>query len=125
MIDENKRKESYLRRNLVQFTGTENYYYTPLFPKFRYTDGIRFLAKEGGAYWLLDYIFSHSKDLELERESFQVWKIQVQEDQTAIFTVSDGREQILKTLKISYTDFPLQTFSIWLIDGVLMLPGEY
>ncbi len=39
-----------------QFTGTEQYYFNPLFEQFRYTDGVKFLAERAGAYWLLDYL---------------------------------------------------------------------
>nr|WP_193565342.1 DUF6876 family protein [Microcystis aeruginosa] len=33
--------------NLSEFTGTENYYTNPLYP-FKYTDGIKYLAENGG-----------------------------------------------------------------------------
>ena len=42
--------------NLDQFSSTENYYSNKNYP-FLYTDGVKYLAKNG-AYWLLDAIAS-------------------------------------------------------------------
>lgn len=45
--------------NLDQFTSTENYYTNTLYP-FEYTDGIKYLAENEGA-WILDEIASWQK----------------------------------------------------------------
>lgn len=114
-----------LKAELRQFTGTEQYYYNPLFKDFKYTDGVKFLAERAGAYWLLDYIFSNQPHRSLRGEAFQVWKIRVNQDDSATLTVEDGNDNVLTTFRIEYTDFPLEEFNLWLIDKVLILPSEY
>ncbi|MCO6490872.1 MAG: hypothetical protein J5I98_20810 [Phaeodactylibacter sp.] len=114
-----------LKAELIQFTGTEYYYFNPLFRQFRYTDGVKFLAERAGAYWLLDYIFSNQSHKSLRGQGFQVWKIRVKQDDSATITVEDGNNNVLKRFRLEYTDFPLEEFDLWLIDKVLILPSEY
>ncbi len=114
-----------LKAELKQFTCTEQYYYNPLFPKHRYTDGVKFLAEKAGAYWLLDFIFGYSDETELKDQPFQVWKLKVNDNRSASITVEDGNDTVLKSFKIPFTDFPLQEMDLWLIDKVLILPSEY
>jgi serine protease inhibitor ecotin len=45
---------------LRQFTGSENWYRHCINRAVRFTDGAKFLADQGGAYWLLDIIQSPS-----------------------------------------------------------------
>lgn len=114
-----------LKADLRQFTGAEHYYYYPLFPKFRYTDGVKFLAEEAGAYWLLDYIFSNHTNSNLLEQPFQAWKLKVNENQSAQIIVEGYNDQIIDQFKIGFTDFPLDEFELWLIGMVLILPSEY
>jgi hypothetical protein len=109
---------------LKQFTGTEQWYRNPLFPKYLYTDGVKYLAEQAGAYWLIDYIFSKQNLRTIQEQGFQVWKLIV-DDGRAIIKVEDGNENLIKEFKISYTDFPLKEFSLWFTDSVLLLPSEY
>ena len=46
------------RIDLSGFTGTENWYRYAMMPRFTYTDGVKYLAEQAKAYWLLDAIFS-------------------------------------------------------------------
>ena len=121
----NKEDIGRLKAELRQFTGTEQYYYNPLFKDFRYTDGVKFLAERAGAYWLLDYIFSNQPHRSLRGEAFQVWKVRVNQDDSATLTVEDGNDNVLTTFSIEFTDFPLEEFDLWLIEKVLILPSEY
>jgi hypothetical protein len=114
-----------LLNDLKYFTGSEEYYRNPLFKKFIYTEGVKYLAENAQAYWLIDYIFSYQTLKLLQTHPFQVWKIKVAENNTAIITVEDGNKQVLKTFKLDYTDFPLEEFSLWFIEGTLLLPSEY
>lgn len=120
MIDKIK-----LQSELKQFTGSEQVFYNPLFPKFRYTDGIKYLAQEAKCYWLLDYIFSNQHNKALRETPFQVWKLSVAEDHTATVTVEDGNDNKVKNFKIEFTDFPLERIDLWFIEGTLILPSEY
>jgi len=111
---------------LAQFTGTTQWYKHPLFSKFVYTDGVRFLAQNagGGAYWLLEFIFSNQTNSKIQAEGFQVWKLSV-EDSNATLKVEDGNDNEVISYKIGYTDFPLNDFTLWMINGALLLPSEY
>lgn len=109
---------------LKQFTGTTQWFKHPLFSKFVYTDGVKFLAVNAGAYWLLEFIFSNQTIPKIKAEGFQVWKIKVA-DSKAIIKVEEGNDKVIKTFNISYTDFPLDSFTLWFIDGALILPSEY
>lgn len=114
-----------LKTELRQFTGTEQYYCNPLFPEHKYTDGVKYLAEQMGAYWLVDFVFSYCEVPALDGENFQVWKLSVNEDNSALIRVEDGNNNQLKDFKIPFTDFPLQDIDLWLIDKVLILPSEY
>jgi len=118
------KNEQELLSELKQFTGTTQWFYHPLFPKYRYTDGIRFLAKEAECYWLLEYIFSNQIIKEISKQEFQVWRIFVKDD-AAIIKVEDGNKNVVKEFNIPFTIFPISEFSVWFIDGVLLLPSEY
>ena len=114
-----------LLADLKHFSGSEEFYFNPLFRKFRYTEGVKFLAENANCYWLLDYIFSNQYDLYLAFEPFQTWKIQVTENHKAVITVEDGNHKNLKSYNLDFTDFPLDEITLWLIDNVLLLPNEY
>jgi hypothetical protein len=62
--------------DLRQFTGTENYYRHALNPKILFTDGAKYVADRGGAYWLLDLIaLAQRYEKRLSRQPFQVWAL--------------------------------------------------
>jgi len=119
--------------NLSEFTGTENYYTNPLYP-FKYTDGIKYLAENGGAYWLLDAIASWQLEKIIRRDQYladlQFWKLKVNHDNSAVLTCERDTDDIACEQKIPYTDFPIKEIRLYLINmgsggGVLMLPSEY
>jgi hypothetical protein len=109
---------------LKQFTGSEQLYFNPLFRKFRYTEGVKFLAQNAKCYWLLDYVFSNQNERVLKENEFQTWKIKVENDKAEII-VEDGNHKKLKSFKLDFTDFPLPEFTLWFVNDTLMLPSEY
>ena len=113
-----------LLNNLAQFTGTTQWFKHPLFSKFRYTDGVRYLAINAECYWLLEFIFSHQIDEAIKDISFQVWKL-IKDGSKAIITIEDGNDTVIKTFSIPFTTFPLKEYSLWMIEGVLLLKSEY
>ena len=121
-----QRKENLqLKNELRQFSGSENCYANPLFGNYNYTDGVKYLAIKGECYWLIDYIFSHQILPKIKGQDFQAWKIQVNEDDEAIVTIEDGNDNVLGQLRIGYTDFPFNEFTLWMIGKTLLLPSEY
>lgn len=114
-----------LKSALRQFTGTEEWYFHPLFRKYRYTEGVKFLAGEAGAYWLLEKILSSQILPELKGEEFQLWKLTVDEKKTALLTCDNGNGGIVYQEIIDTTDFPLDEIRFYFTDRVLLLPSEY
>lgn len=113
-----------LKTELRYFSGSEQYYRNPLFGGYVYTEGVQHLAEQAGAYWLIDTILSHQLEPKLKGQPFQVWKMTVQDDSAAV-TVEDGNDNIITSLTIEFTDFPLEEMTLWLVDKTLMLPSEY
>lgn len=116
-----KTKEEILN-TLPCFTGTEHYYKHPFGIKF--TDGVKYLADECQCYWLLDIVASYQFDTNVKNE-FQVFKLRVNEDKTALIEISDGNHNVLATQDLEFTDFPLERIELWCIDNVCILPSEY
>lgn len=114
-----------LINGLDQFYGSDVSYYQPLYPKYRYTEGVKFLVEHAEAYWLLDYIFSNQLDEAIKAEEFQVWEITIHDDNSAVIRVEDGNKNEVKRYDLTFTDFPLKKYSLWFIGGTLLLPSEY
>jgi hypothetical protein len=118
--------------NLDQFSSTENYYSNKNYP-FLYTDGVKYLAKNG-AYWLLDAIASWQSEPIIKSNQdlsqIQFWKLKVNPDQSASLICERDTDEPVITQKIPLTDFPIPGITLYLCDmrtgqGVLILPSEY
>ena len=117
-------------KDLRRFSGSETMTrFNSLFKNALLSEGALYLAQEGQAYWLMDIIASVQGLEAVKGEYFQVWRLQVNEDQSALVTCDDGNENILYTQAIEYTDFSLDHIKLYAVkDGdnlVIMLPGEY
>ena len=94
------------KSDLVQFTGSENWYRHPINRNVLYTDGAQYVAEHGGAYWLLDEIAiiqPYSKRVAAEK--FQLWKLKVNPDRSATLTCDDGNNNIVFTKTIGVHRF--------------------
>jgi len=112
--------------SLRQFTGSENWYRHGINRNVLFTDGAKFVADEGGAYWLLDIIAicqRHEKNV--SAENFQVWSLKVNADRTASVVCDDGNDNIVYTQHIEYTDFPIDEIKLYFTNNVIHLPSEY
>ena len=120
MITENE-----FRKNLSQFTGTENWYRSSINPRTLYTDGAKYLAETCSAYWLLDEIaLAQFGKLPISKEEFQNWKLEVK-DGSGLLTAGDGNDKVVFEKKIPYTDFPFSNIELWYTGNVIFLPSEY
>ncbi len=108
--------------SLGQFSGTE-YWYKHL-SGYLYTDGVLYVAKEGGAFWLVDKILLTTR-AKKNLQEFGVWKLEVKEDKTAVLVCEDGNYNQLYQEQIEWTDFPLSRIELWFENGVLILPSEH
>jgi hypothetical protein len=124
---------------LQTFTGTERYYRHAF--GLQYTEGVFHVAfrSEGvhyegehacnGAYWLLSAIASHQPRARKHTNGFQLWTLTVHARgpmRGAILTCrADSDLPPIITELIAWTDFPFTELALYVIDNVLLLPGEY
>lgn len=111
--------------DLAQFTGTENWYQHGLVKRITYTDGVKYVADNGGAYWLIDEIALANQFFKnVKEQPFQLWKLEVREN-SGVLTCDDGNGNMVMTKRIRFTDFPLPEIKFYFTDNVLLLPSEY
>lgn len=118
----NKEEIKKIKEELKEFTGTEQYYrhYTGT----RMTDGTLFLAGRCNCFWFIDIVASYQH--ELKDVPFQIWKLEVNKDRTAVVTMKEDSDQPVKVQQdIKYTDFPLEEYELYCIRGVILLKSEY
>src|SRR3954466_2956632 len=102
MTKENKLTEADLRN----FTGSEHWYRHGLVRTILFTNGAKYIADEGGAYWLLDEIaLAQRYEKSVMAEEFQVWTLKVNADRTATLSCGDGNDNTVYTKEIPLTDF--------------------
>jgi hypothetical protein len=112
--------------HLRHFTGTENWHRHGMNRNILFTDGAKYVADEGGAYWLLDAIAIAQKfEKNVSAEEFQVWKLTVREDRTASLICEDGNDNIVYTQHIGFTDLPIDEIKLYFTDNTILLPSEY
>lgn len=112
--------------NTSQFTGTEHHYRHWL--GFTYTDGVKYVAEQAQAYWLLDLIFSWQPELQqrhgAEKVSFQVWELTKRQTDW-LANCTDGNGGYLCSQILEHCSYPDDSVTMWHIDGTLILPSEY
>ena len=92
--------------DLMQFTGSEHWHRHAIVRDVLYTDGVRYVAKTAGAYWLIDEIaFAQHGNKRLAAEEFQSWKLTVNPGRTAMLTCEEGNGGVVFTKAIEYSDF--------------------
>jgi hypothetical protein len=112
--------------DLSQFIGTEQWYRHALNRNILFTDGAKYVADEGGAYWLLDEIaLAQRYEKRVARQAFQVWKLTVNADHTGTITVEDGNYNVILTKALEFTDFPIPEVTLWFANNVIYLPSEH
>ena len=119
------REAKEIQQILDGYCGTEEYHRLTLQPC-NCTDGVKFLADECGAYWLVSDIVPLALDFYGQGENFLTFTLKKDETGNgAVFTVTDGNDLTLLTKHYDFTDFPLPEVTLWYTDGVLLLPSEY
>jgi len=111
---------------LRQFTGSEHWYRHGLARDILYTDGAKYVADEGGAYWLIDEIaFAQRGEKRVAREEFQVWTLSVRPDHTATLACGNGNGRTVFEKAIEFTDFPIERIELWFANSTIYLPSEH
>lgn len=118
-----------LRQNIARCTSIENWYLHPF--GLLYTDGVKMVAEQADADWLVDAIASCRwvgiTQLYIERQAFQLWTLAVAEDRSALlsgYTNGPGTQPAI-TRQIPSTNFPDMGIILYEEDGILMLPFEH
>ena len=112
--------------DLRQFTGSEHWYRHALNRKVLFTDGAKYVADQGGAYWLLDEIaLAQVGRREVRAEEFQVWTLKVNADRSALLTCDDGNGNAVFQKVIPFTDFPADAITLWFANNTIYLPSEH
>lgn len=116
------------KNDLAHFTGSETF--ARYMAGFVLSEGALHVAKEGGAFWLMDVIVSYQFEPKFQQEDFQVWKLEapVGTDggmRPATVSCEDGNGNILTTQEIEATDFPLPEITLWVQNKTIFLPSEY
>jgi hypothetical protein len=110
--------------DLSHFTGSEHWYRHGLCTVL-FTDGAKYVADAGGAYWLLDEIaLAQGFEKAVAAEEFQVWKLTVK-DSAAVLTCEDGNYNTVFSKNIEFTDFPLPEITFYFTNNTILLPSEY
>ena len=120
----NKLTPNEILAQLCLFNGSENFYKHPLFKDFIYTDGVKFVAEQCEAYWLIDAIasnISHIKKFKLEE--FVSIELKVFESKGQLI-FDNGNRNVFYFQEIPFTDFPLESIKFFFTNGVLLLPSE-
>lgn len=111
---------------LSQFTGSENWYRHGLVRSVLFTDGAKYIADQAGAYWLLDEIaLAQRGNKAVSAQEFQVWKLAVNVDETAVLTCEDGNGNTVFSKAIEFTDFPSEGVTLWFANNTIYLPSEH
>lgn len=114
------------KSDLAHFTGSEHWYRHGMVRNVLFTDGVKYVADNGGAYWLVDAIaFAQVTEQAVAAEGFQLWKLTVRPDRTATLACEDGNYNAVYTQELEFTDFPLEEITFYFTDNVILLPSEY
>ncbi len=125
---------------LDRFCGTDRYYRHP-FGGLQYTEGVFHVAfrSEGvlyagehacnGALWLIHDIAIRQEEARERCPEFQFWTLTVETRgamRGAVLTCrADSDREPAITERYAWTDFPLAKLTLYVVDNVLLLPGEY
>ena len=114
-------KKPLTHQDLRQFTGDLTRYRHWMNRRVIYTPGIKHLAGEAQAYWLVDAIASYFGSQEMITASLrdtrlrdmQFWRLDVRPDRSAVLSAhADSGEEPFILQSIEYTDFPLDYVDI-------------
>lgn len=90
------------------------------------TSGVVKMMELCHAGWLVDRIVLAQFEDKFKEELFQVWKLTVRPDRSALLICDDGDGHVISEEEIPYTDFPLsEGISLFMTNFTIMLPSEY
>ena len=123
-----------LQEGLGHFHGSDTFtQFNPMICRNIFaSEGVMYLAKEAGAFWLLEFIGLRCNSKEfpvIQAEDFQVWKLTTDlETCSAVLVCEDGNYRKVFRETIEYTSFPLEKIELWCepneFGRTIYLPNE-
>lgn len=113
-----------IHSRLSHFTGTEGYFYHPLFKHINYTDGVKFLSDYGVAWLVTDTLAHLVHNKKVKGQPFVAITL-TSKGGTAKLVLDDGNDKTLATQKYDFTDLPDGEIKMFFTDGILLLASEY
>ena len=116
--------------DLKGFTGTTGYFRPQplLFPHFLLTDGTRYVAEKGEAFWLFDAIASLQMLPKIKKHpklnELQFWRLEKAEDESAVLSVEWDKDEVVHTYALEYTSFPLKSLLLYVAPSMIRVDGE-
>ena len=110
-----------LAQELHQFIGTEHWYKVHPLSNITITDGVKYFADKGEAYWAVTDIISVCDSCKLPFICIEI----VSEKGSATITYSDGDEKPFMQQTYPHTDLEQGTYKFYCTDRVLLLASEY
>ena len=118
-------EEDALRAQLARFRRSEEYYPHPS-EALIYTPGVKFLAERCGLFWLIDVIAAWQwralKDADLA--IFQLWELRLIGTRRVVACMRDSESVAFRFPAAKHHDSTLDSVSLYVQFGVLMLPSE-
>lgn len=108
---------------LRDFTGTTKWYRH--FTNLHFTEGVRAMADLFEAYWMIDLVMSYQVEPKIRRQPFQTWTLKRLQDCEFVAIATDGNDNVIAKQRIPFSDFKADELTLWLEEGVLLLPSEH
>jgi hypothetical protein len=111
---------------LRRFRGSEHWHRHPRHRDALYTDGVRHVATLGRAYWLIDDIMLAQRLIpKAAAKAFQIWRLTLRPDCSAVLSCQGGGGNMVLEREIEWTDFPLDTITLYYTNRTLLLASEH
>lgn len=125
-------------QDLAHFTGGLVRFRHAINRRVIYTEGVKHVAEEGGAYWLIDEIALYLGSDIFERMkldypligAMHFWRLRVNAASVGELTAREDSDKVPFLAKlIPYTDFPIKEIEVWAAYSgehwTLYLPSEH
>ena len=90
------------------------------------SEGVHWLAENVDLRRVFGFIIEARRKRAVKAETFQVYTLIVNRaDRSAYLKVQDGDGVTLHGVNIAHTDYPRPELTLRVIDGTVLLPGEY
>jgi hypothetical protein len=117
-----------LQLGLGQFTTIDGWYHHCL-NQYVFTDGVKWLCDHTQCSGLLTAIAYCQFRIKLQHRSlepFQIWHLQCAADGSGVLTCqAPGTSTVIITRPLNAMDSVLDDLTLWLVNGMLLLPNEY